>query len=311
MRLTLALLALTLSVSVTPARAQVAPSDSEIRVTGQRGKDANSVPHEVRQTLLIDDGQVARLSDPICLVIVGLPPAFVDAVRQRVQEIARLARIRVAKGKCEPNVVAIVSDNADAFANEANRLHPNTFAVLPDAERRRALQPGPVHVWSMVDTQNEEGTSVVFDPDGAAASGALQGMHVSTVRFPSHQSLTTDKVILRSIVVIDASVLRNKTVAQFADYVMMRGVAGAHPGDDMGADTILTLFEPGGTAHGWLTDFDLSFLKGLYKGSHGQRAADNIGMIAHQITKDRRAAAASEATPSATIPASPRPAPPA
>ena len=152
------------------------------------------------------------------------------------------------------------------------------FAELSSADLRRALADGPVHVWSTVEVRNEDGQRISGTTD--------EGVKVLEVRGASRITLPTQHVVLRSVLVLDAAATVGKTLTQISDYVAMRTMAGARPPREPGAaDTILSLFDTGGTPPPMLTTLDTGFLRGLYATRPDGRATSEMHAISKAIVK--------------------------
>lgn len=281
-------------LSIVPAAAQDVQRDPDITVTGRREIKRSEANRFVRQVMTTVDGQFARFADPVCPVVIGVPEAFGDIVAARFRDVARDAGIKVAGTKCAPNIIIVVAADADKLVRGLRKQAPGLFRGMELSEIRKAMRTGPVHVWSTVETRNEDGMGASASAaDGGVADSpggsTLEGASTMLVRTASIIELSTQQVTTRSVIVIDDDAALGKSLAQLADYAAMRTLAGARPpraGAE--ADTILTLFDPQAVSPPGATLIDRSYLKGLYAARPTGKGLSQASTIARTITQDSR-----------------------
>lgn len=258
MRHGLACLSLLSALAATPAAfAQEAPRpaapDNSITVTGQAQKPIKRAQNYIRQVLDTSDGQLARFVEPVCPVVLGLPARFKDSIEDRIRVVAGAASVRVAKDKCEPNLMIVFADNADTLIETMRKQRNAVFSTLSDGALRDAFQSGPIHAWRLVATRDEVGNYSTGndDPD-----------------YPPVLEGDTQAVTINAVVVMDRKVALGKSVRQLGDYVVMRTLVGARPPakGSIAAPSILSLFDPNvAPPPTEITDMDIGLLAGLYK----------------------------------------------
>ncbi|MBN8810706.1 hypothetical protein [Sphingomonas leidyi] len=265
------------------AQAQDKPADDpSIVVRGQKGVPPREARKFVRQVVTSTEGQLARFVDPVCPFVLGLPRQYAMLVEDRIRDDARQAGIRTgAEGRCQPNLVIMVADNADAVVRKLRQKFSGLFLGVSAKEMSRAMREGPVHVWSAVQVRNENGQ--------APRQTESDGPPTLRVYGASLVDLQTQQAVLQSIMVLDADALLGKTLTQISDYVAMRTLAGARPPrEGVEANTILTLFDPQGAPPPAMTGIDRGFLAGLYKVRPNGTSVTQMSTISRQIVKDSK-----------------------
>ncbi|MEP9358527.1 hypothetical protein [Sphingomonas sp. KR3-1] len=260
-------LLLAASLAAPAAWAQDKP-DAAITVTGKQQPPVKQAERFVRQLVALDTGQLARFLEPVCPLVLGVPAAKADAIADRLRRDAEGAKVRLGAAGCEPNLVLVIAADADGFIAMMRKRHSTFFDDLQDVDLRDAFAKGPVHAWRLIEERDEDG----------APKTALSDSHSSSVFGQPTQAATVN-----AVVVLDKRVVLDKTIAQIADYVVMRTLAGAHPPRDGAAvNTILTLFDPqAGAPPRAMTEMDARLLAGLY-------AIEGTGYAtgqAHQISR--------------------------
>ena len=283
-------LAFALAASAGAAHAQTAPpaqDEQGIVVTGQKEVPPAVARRYVSGISSAIDGQLARFVDPVCPMVIGLPDEYADVVARRVRDAAVEAGADVPKNpKCAPNIIVIVANDADALVKQMRKEFPGMFAGLGDAQLRRALRDGPVHVWNTAVIQNEDGIgskSTGIDRVGNSGAPVLQ------IKSASNINLSTQQAVVQSVVVLDSKALIDKSLAQIGDYVAMRTLAGARPPrNGTEADTILSLFDEGAIAPPGMTMIDRSYVAGIYRMRSTGKAISQRSTISSQITRESR-----------------------
>lgn len=240
-----------------------------ITVTGKQQPPVKQAERFVRQVVAMDTGQLARFLEPVCPQILGVPASKAEAIEDRIRRDAEGAKVRLGAAGCQPNLVVVIAADADGFIATMRKRHGSFFDDLQDVDLRDAFRKGPVHAWRLIEERDEDG----------APKTALSDSHSSSVFSQPTQAATVN-----AVVVLDRRIVLDKTIAQIADYVAMRTLAGAHPPENGNAvDTILALFDPEtGAPPKELTAMDSRLLAGLY-------AIDGTGYAtgqAHQIARD-------------------------
>jgi hypothetical protein len=271
MRIATPALLLAALLSAPAAWAQDKP-DASITVTGKQQPPIKQAERFVRQVVAMDTGQLARFIEPVCPLVLGVPASKAEAITDRLRRDAEEAKVRLGDAKCEPNLVVVIAADADGFIAMMRKRHSTFFDDLQDVDLRDAFAKGPVHAWRLIEERDEDG----------APKTALSDSHSSSVFGQPTQTATVN-----AVVVLDKKVVLDKTIAQLADYVVMRTLAGAHPPKEGAAvDSILTLFDPeAGTPAKSMTDMDAKLLAGLYAIDGTGYATGQAGQIARAMAK--------------------------
>lgn len=268
-----------------------APQDEAIVVTGQREVPPEVAHRYVRQISSSIDGQLTQFREPVCPLVLGFASQYNEIVAQRIRKVATDAGVKVAGEKCRANLVLMIAKDADSLVKAMRTKTPGLFERVDDTDLKRAFEKGPVHVWNSTDLRNEDGQSMGHSSskEGSAFANVLNVKSASIIELP------TQRAIVGSMVVIDDDATLGKTLTQIADYTAMRALAGARPPrQDIEADTILTLFDPGATPPPTATLVDQSYLHGLYDSRPTARSTSAMGRISGRIVKDSKERATGE-----------------
>jgi hypothetical protein len=274
-----------------PAQTTTDDSGAPIVVTGEvpQAVSGAQVDHQARQITQGGDflhTPLARFNDWLCPGIFGLKPEFAALMIDRMRAGAEALHIRLADDDhCDPNlVVAFVDDGKQELA-DLDARHGEMFMEMSTAERKDLLaETGPVRVWTSTVTRTRDGMPVPRARTLDNPPTAMMWMAHSKIYLPVRQDIE------QVIVFLDKSAVRGKTLAQLADYAMMRGLARTKPSSDgQVLDSILTLFDPNATPPLSMTAFDRAYLGSVYDGIPNIAGATKIGGVPRQL---RRQAAA-------------------
>jgi len=267
-----AVLSIALGTAV-PAAAQADPAPVEsdaIVVTGEtEPPPRREVFDQALELSRVDPGRMyeealARLTAPLCLEVTGLDDELADELATRIRANAERLALKLARGRCAPNlVVAFVDDGRELIAGLADR-HPRMFELLGESERDEILaDEAPVRVWNVVETRWANGAPLAYRR-GKQQRPSVRG-RVNRMLLP------TRKDIDFALVVYDLDAVVGMTVVQLADYATMRGLSHTRPASgDQPMATILALFDeadllsPDERGPAELTSFDLGYLRSVY-----------------------------------------------
>jgi hypothetical protein len=258
---------LLLASLAAPAAAQ--PSDGDIVVTGQSLEALDRYVEEL--TEVRPGGQLGRWNDPVCPRALGLELGKNAYLALRVADTARALRIPVARGNCRPNILIVVTDEADAFARMLLKKHPRLFGAYgngrPPANAVAALlAPRPVRWLNASRWGNGDGAPVV---DG----------NTNRVYFSSRLKWTSRENATLSLVVVDAAKVNGLSWRALSAYLAMVALGRPPPDAESpaGAATILSLFRDRDLDRSGppdLTRWDRALLKSLYA-SQADRSASS------------------------------------
>lgn len=268
-----------LSLAAAPiAHAQEAPAqDGGIVVNGQAQKPIKRAQRYIRQVLDTDDGQLARFVDPVCPLVIGLPDRFKASIEDRIRIVAGAASVRLAKDKCQPNLMIVFADNSDALIETMRKRRNPAFANLDDGALRDAFKAGPIHAWRLVVTRDEVGNISTGnnDPD-----------------YPPVMEGDTQAVTINAVVVMDRKVAQGKSVRQLGDYVVMRTLVGARPParGSIASESILSLFDPAvAPPPREISDMDIGLLANLYRlRNPNEQASDQAWRISRAMVTGKQ-----------------------
>lgn len=247
--------------------------------------------------------QVARWVVPICIKVIGVEDNQAARIEQNMLEIAAAANIEIAGPKCEPNISVSFTTDPRQVVRHIKTRKPNQFRELSFADRERVLTgDAPVRWWYATQMIDRDGVkSNNFSPGWVSAgkSDAAQattdpitvggvGEMTSTQQYNSGSNVRTPT--LRSLygatVVVDALRADNASVDAIADYAAMVAFAEMDASDPPPPDSILGLFQPNSIETS-LTDWDLAFLKSLYRMPLDRRARIQRGHLVEALLDER------------------------
>jgi hypothetical protein len=280
------------TIAVLLAAQSQAPQASvaeEIVVTAPPAADAATVQRFVQDVSVTTGGQIASFRSPVCPAVFGLPQEYAERLARRVRLVAAQAGMEVAPAGCTPNVTLMVVNNSVRAVEQMQQLNPALFNGLAPGEYRRLTRgDDAVRAWSLIEVRNEDGNDIApgsSDERGTGAAGGHSSNSVMRVSSVSIMTLPTRRVITQSVIVMEEQAMVGKTLRQIADYVAMRGIAGARAGSAGGeGNSILSLFDAGGSAPRALSSFDLGYLRALRRTHGHDRAQTHMGRIARMIS---------------------------
>lgn len=261
-------------------------ADREIVVTGQpdpepEGREVNQQARSITQASNIFDEPLALFQKPICAGVSGLPVELATLVADRIRYNAERTGLKLAEaGNCRPNImVAFVLDGQKALAKLADDGN-SILARIPATERRALLQEsGPVHAFTLWSYRTRDGIRPREDPTN-------QYLVIQTQSANSLFLLPSRKDIDMSVVLINLAAIDGMSAVQIADYASMRGLARTRPAEGNSTyGTILSLFNPDGSAPMELTPFDLAYLRTVYENQPNIAAATKIGAVKGAMRK--------------------------
>ncbi len=234
---------------------------------------------------------------PACPLVAGLPRQDGEFILQRLSQIGRGAGVPLAGEKCRPNLYILVTPQpVELLRGMEKRNRGFTFgydtSFYPPMEAPASVvdqfikTPRAVRVWYnstakdawgkplgyCSEMQLREATCLQsrghFD-DCSNPPPSLAGQYRqcgSAVAGGTHLSFNSIWTFSRVFVIVDRTQLKGVKLGQLADYVAMVGLAKIKPSAQLSdAPTILKLFDGAPeAAPAGMTDWDQSFLKGLY-----------------------------------------------
>lgn len=222
--------------------------------------------------------QLARWDRTICPGVAGMGREYAEAMLDRIAAIALSIGLDVGEPGCRPNALIFVTADSDALAREIvdyDSALVSRYGRQGNTSGRQALNdfvatPRAVRWWHVTQTVTADGFLV---RRGAAVR----------VRSMGRLRRGTREDFNRVIVVVDARRIEGLRFGAVADYVAMVVLAQLDPeAETEGYTTILNLFGETQARPASITEWDLSYLGGLYGAT---RDARDAGQQEHEITR--------------------------
>jgi hypothetical protein len=287
-----------------PAAASLQPSNQTIVV-----KATPLAPEQARQRAVefvkstgVANGQkqVARWAVPICIKVAGISTSQTAKIQDLMLGVAREANMPVARQGCEPNITVIFTGDAGQAVRYVHQHRPHQLRELSFAAREQLLTGNaPVRWWYSTQNVDREGVGTdnvapVFATAGTTGgqvggpvSVGGMGEMTSTQQYGSGSNVRTPTIrsLFSATVVIDAPAAGTTPVDSIAAYAAMVAFAemdaGAPP-----PDSILGLFQPSSVENS-LTDWDMAFLKSLYRMPLDRRSRIQRGHLVEALLDER------------------------
>lgn len=290
------LTALGLVASVSASAQQDA---SEIVVEGARYPPEQA--KQISTDILSDFGvaqanaPAARWTEPVCLKVIGLSDRQSAIVEARIREVAVTVRAPIARGKCSGNAVVSFTGDGAQVTGEIVRRDPNRLREVPEALRSRYVTDTmPARWWYSTGIGAADGmaASSVGPPgvfyEGADTGATALGMSGEEGTVVTHRSSMVSTQTARSIrsatVVIDARQTGGASIETLADFAALVLLAEVKPGARSSSISVLAAFGGYDPPKG-LTDWDLAFLKALYRIPLDRTANRHRGQLVVEMSK--------------------------
>ena len=233
----------------------------------------------VRQRLPANrNDQYARFRDPVCVRVVGLPPAFDAFVANRIVAVAKQVRAPVEpSAACKPNVDVIFSAQPQAQLTDIARRRDILFGFYWKAQAKAvATFRGPVQSWDLTRTVGTDGKDMLELAESARciSSGAPGSAPCDILAPPvmgragSRLGNDMSSEIVHSLILADTAKVAGLKIDAVADYVAVLALSRWQALERCaGLPTILNLLAEGCDAEDRpeaATPGDLALLSGLY-----------------------------------------------
>ena len=248
--------------------------------------------------------QVARWVIPVCIKVIGIRDDQAERVEQNMLAIAREARMDIAPDKCDPNITVSFTADPKQVVHEIKKRKPHQLREMSFTDRERILTgDAPVRWWYSTQMLDRDGLKEnnISAPWLAGAGGAgLQGTGADPVSLPMVDGVTgtqqynsgsnvrtpTVRSLYGATVVVDAAKIGDASVDAIAAYAAMVAFAEMDASDPPPPDSVLGLFQPA-SAETSLTDWDLAFLKSLYRMPLDRRSRIQRGHLVEALLDER------------------------
>lgn len=235
-------------------------------------------------------GKIARWENGVCPLTVGQQPAVTKFVTQRVKDVAAMVGAPVnAAQSCTPNIEIVFTKIPQELLDNI-RAHQTEY--LGYAESRAQIEKlatvtRPVQAWYTTQTKDLRGMSRIDSArrrgEGVAMpcftclgrSGPIEYLPDATyaVVTGNHISEGVRSAFYHVIIVADINKLTAYQAGPMADYIAMLALAQLNSLDMCHQPpSIVNMLAPGceGKATA-LTEYDLAYLRGLYKANPDKR----------------------------------------
>lgn len=249
--------------------------------------------------------QVARWVVPICIKVIGVQDAQAERIEQNMLSIARQANMDIGGAKCDPNITVSFTTDPRQVVHEIKKRRPHQLRELSFADRERILTgDAPVRWWyatQMTDRDGVKSNNIspgwVSAGDSSATTGAAVtdpvsvggvGDMTSTQQYNSGSNVRTPTMrsLYGATVVVDAAKAGKTPVDALAAYAAMVAFAEMDASDPPPMDSILGLFQPDSFEDS-LTDWDMAFLKSLYRMPLDRRSRIQRGHLVEALLDER------------------------
>ena len=239
------LAALATAISIPAAAEDASPADDAV-VNWGLALAGNVLP----------DGKLHKLRYPMCLLVAAEDQALAKTVAERVVDNAEQAGVAVKRGRCAPNTLIAVTDDAVGQLREM---------------RNNYLQFYGSHYLQQLDEMFETETA-------SFAFHEPMQLWMGPEVFQGQREVIGQPDVFGAAVVIEQSATEGLDPVRLADYATLRLLAPTINASKMpqdapaGATTILTLFSDRDSAPNMMTEFDRAYLRSLYAMPRGSTA---------------------------------------
>jgi hypothetical protein len=241
-------------------------------------------------------GKIARWRIAACPVTVGLPKPMSAFVTARVKALASKVGAPVAAG-CKPNIDIVFTLNPQVLMDQVRAKSPYLLGYHDDAQAERVARVAhPVQAWyttqtadlighPTIDTKQIHGGVITIPTDyGNAYAPEIPFTHVTGNRLSDGLS----GELYHIIIVADLAAVGKEPIGPVADYIAMLALAQTGSFDACRpAASIVNLMVPDcdGRRPQAITDFDLAYLRALYRIDPRGSAGAQRGDIASRMKK--------------------------
>lgn len=234
---------------------------------------------------------LARWRDRVCVGAANMTPDGAQYLVDRVSTVLTDVGLRAGAPGCAPNVLVVLSPNADQEAQFMVQTHPRFFRPGGSGmnQNSRALEnfqntAKPVRWWQIsAAIDNTNGQFAYRMPgDKGPCPGDSPTCFAPQINIFAASRLTTQIVddLFQTVIILDAKAVSQVSSQQLADYVAMVALAQINPEADTSRyASILNVFDDPSVAQG-LTEWDKAYLKGLYD---AQRTQQNMAASRTEI----------------------------
>jgi hypothetical protein len=234
----------------------------------------------------------------VCIKAIGLTTPQAAKLEDLMLDIALEANVPVAGPGCDPNITVSFAPDAGQVVRHIYSRKPRQLDELSRAEKEQLLNgSAPVRWWyatQMLDRDGVQSNNIsapwITAGEGSGSSALSLPMNdgvTSTQQYNSGSNVRTPTVrsLYGATVVVDAPTVGDTPVDAIAAYAAMVAFAEMNASDPP-PDSILGLFKPQSVETS-LTDWDLAFLKSLYRMPLDRRARIQRGHLVEALLDER------------------------
>lgn len=301
MRVKILLVLCSLVLLATPVEAASQQASSTIVVRGTRLDPEQARQRAVefvrRSGVANGQQQVARWLVPICIKVIGLKAPHALRVERIMLSIAQEANIKAAERKCVPNITVSFAPDAGKVVRQIDSRRPHQLREIPLAAKERLLTgDAPVRWWYATGELDRDGVqannlsapwAAMAGQNGNSALPAVDEV-TTTQQYNSGSNVRTPTVrgLYGATVVVDSAKAGDTPIDAVAAYAAMVAFAELDASDPPPPDSILGLFRPA-SIESSLTDWDLAFLKSLYRMPLDRRSRIQRGHLVEALLDER------------------------
>ena len=259
-----------------------AQDTSEIVVTGTPESIERSRLYIQALEMGAIDKQVARWVEPICIGVSGASEPMAKRIGGRIEATARQVGAKLARGKCKPNLLVVLAQDANAFVAQTRRRSATRLAEIPQAKRSMVFESeAPVRWWYNTDFLGADGrplsagtTGVIACPGACELPSLNQNVRSQSTYSSSVIAAPVIRHIKSAVVVIDVPRAAGHKVDSLGDYAALVALAEIWPDQrPRPVQSILGLFDSTPAPEDQAADlpgpalsaFDRGFLCALYR----------------------------------------------
>ena len=281
--------------AATPGPSPAAVPSDQITVTATKLR-----PEELRDRadsfvrasgVLTGEATLARWVEPVCPKALNLAPQYAAIVEARLREIARAARVPVARASCRANIAVSFVPDGNAVARAVAAKAPRRFAQLAGPARAALLDgAAPIRWWYATGRQQKDGVpGTTTPPPNFVGTGEGGGSSLPTLDGGSFASYgdslianPTVRVLTGATIVVDITRTDGLPLEAVVAYTAMVAFAEIRSADFAPPYSILGLFDrANGATH--LSDWDTAFLAAIYRVPHARAARQQRGLLVREL----------------------------
>jgi hypothetical protein len=241
---------------------------------------------------------LARWDGKVCVGVANLRQEAAQFIVDRVSTVAEDLGLEAGAPGCRPNVIIIATDRPDELAarlvqDNRNEFRPGGAGMDRGvaALRNFVASDQPVRWWQVsVPVDSNTGTRAVRMPGDCinACLSPADSAPVISVFAASRLSSQIVDHLFRTIIIVSADQVSHVSGQQLADYIAMVAMAQIDPQADTSRyASILNVFDAPETASS-LTDWDISYLTGLYDAERRRRFRAGRSEVIGEIHRAHR-----------------------